>query len=106
MELGQLFNVHSFERLFAHTDKQFDKVGLRQSLMSAARQSQLSMSVAGKHVLPPSSLHSILKKNRQVPGILLTDFEDEYTNNYYHSVYDGESNLGKNITILSFLNKY
>lgn len=32
--------------------------------------------------LPPSSLHSFLKTNESIPGVVITDHEREYTNRY------------------------
>ncbi|GMS99676.1 hypothetical protein PENTCL1PPCAC_21851, partial [Pristionchus entomophagus] len=39
-------------------------------------------------VLPPSSLHSILKARRQTPSVLVTSFNEQYRNLRYHSTYD------------------
>ncbi|GMR52503.1 hypothetical protein PMAYCL1PPCAC_22698, partial [Pristionchus mayeri] len=39
-------------------------------------------------VLPPSSLHSILKRRRQTPSVLVTSFDEQYSNLRFHSVYD------------------
>lgn len=43
--------------------------------------------------LPPSSLQSVLKE-RDTPGVLITDFVKNYTNNYYFSAYDTPDKLG------------
>eukprot|EP00080_Pristionchus_pacificus_P009448 PDM69468.1 ears-1 [Pristionchus pacificus] len=39
-------------------------------------------------VLPPSSLHSILKKRRQTPAVLVTSFDEQYSNRRFHSSHD------------------
>lgn len=38
--------------------------------------------------LPPSSLHALLRGNDTVPGLVLTDHQQGYTNSFFHSVYD------------------
>jgi len=38
--------------------------------------------------LPPSSAQSFLKKNRKIPAVVISDFQKEFTNEYYHSTWD------------------
>ena len=45
--------------------------------------------------LPPASLQSILKKKRDVPGILISNFDEKYSNKYYHGPYDRFSTLNE-----------
>lgn len=43
--------------------------------------------------LPPASLHTFLKNNSGIPGVLLTDHTNSYVNKYYNSLYDNATNL-------------
>ena len=43
--------------------------------------------------LPPSSIHSFLKKNITLPSILIADHEIEYKNQFFRSIYDKRENL-------------
>uniref|UniRef100_A0A1B6M4G2 Nicastrin n=1 Tax=Graphocephala atropunctata TaxID=36148 RepID=A0A1B6M4G2_9HEMI len=44
--------------------------------------------------LPPSSLHSFLKANASIPGIIVTNHANQYTNMFYNGLLDGAENLG------------
>lgn len=44
--------------------------------------------------LPPSSLHTFLRGNSSIKGVVLTDHEVEYRNPFYNSLYDNSSNIG------------
>ncbi|XP_043226117.1 nicastrin-like isoform X1 [Amphibalanus amphitrite] len=43
--------------------------------------------------LPPSSLHALLRGNDTVPGLVVTDHNQSYTNSFFHSVYDVRSTV-------------
>ena len=102
VELGQIYNVKSEGKLFTHTDNQFDDPELVDSLRRFANQNDLNMkssSVSESRGLPPSSLHSVLKERRDIPGLLVTDFDSEYSNQFHHSIFDtGKINLDYNFT--------
>ncbi len=88
IELGQLYNVNDYEKLFQHVDKDFRHEELLQLMRKRSQQNDLSMSLSGRRILPPSSLHSFLKSRRDVPAILVSDYDTSYTNRFYHSIYD------------------
>ncbi|XP_026281951.1 nicastrin isoform X2 [Frankliniella occidentalis] len=43
--------------------------------------------------LPPASLQTFLAEKPDIPGIILTEHPMQYTNRYYHSVFDDINNL-------------
>ncbi|CAG9770381.1 unnamed protein product [Ceutorhynchus assimilis] len=43
--------------------------------------------------LPPSSLHTFIRGNSSIKGLVLTNHEKEYRNHYYNSLYDNASNI-------------
>uniref|UniRef100_V9KKG2 Nicastrin n=1 Tax=Callorhinchus milii TaxID=7868 RepID=V9KKG2_CALMI len=43
--------------------------------------------------IPPSSFQRFLRE-RNIPGLVLTDHETAYSNRYYHSTYDTAENMG------------
>ncbi|GMR52501.1 hypothetical protein PMAYCL1PPCAC_22696, partial [Pristionchus mayeri] len=73
-----------------------EKIALAVELQQLDGSGMLHAHVDGKNydadkkgtVLPPSSLHSILKRNRQTPSVLLTSFDDQYSNPRFHSAFD------------------
>eukprot|EP00095_Tigriopus_kingsejongensis_P011224 maker-scaffold836_size90567-snap-gene-0.18 protein:Tk11224 transcript:maker-scaffold836_size90567-snap-gene-0.18-mRNA-1 annotation:"hypothetical protein DAPPUDRAFT_309169" len=83
IEVGQLANQNSGERLFAHTDTQFRRDDLVDDLVNFANQNQLRL-----RGLPPASSQTFLKANRTIPAIQISDFDAQYTNAFYHSLYD------------------
>ena len=88
LELGQLNSKIS--ELFAHVDTQFTDNELMQDLRTAAAKKSLTIKEATdkNRGLPPASLQSILKEKRNVPGILIPNYDQQYSNSFYHSPYD------------------
>ena len=88
LELGQL-NSKSSE-LFAHVDSKFTDNELIEDLKTAATKYNLSIKEATNknRGLPPASLQSILKEKRNVPGIVISNYDQQYSNSFYHSPYD------------------
>lgn len=99
LELGQLFNVKSGGRIFIHQDKNNPDLSLVNTVQDKLQSQSVTADVASKSVLPPSSLHSILKANGLIPAAFISDFDEAFSNNYYHSIYDqGAENLGYDYT--------
>ena len=88
LELGQLNSQNS--KLYTHVDSQFKNNELVDRLKEAAQNHGIDVkeSSSSSRGLPPASLQSILKEKRDVPGILLSNFDQQYSNQFYHSPYD------------------
>jgi len=43
--------------------------------------------------LPPASAQSLLKEKRDLPVLFISDFDEKFSNIYYHSVFDNSNNL-------------
>ena len=88
IELGQLNSENS--ELYAHVDTAFDDADLMENLKTTALNNDVKIREASNknRGLPPASLQSILKEKRSVPGILVSNFDQQYSNSYYHSPYD------------------
>ena len=46
------------------------------------------INIVKDHIIPPSSIQSFLIEKRNFPGIILTSFEKNFSNNYYNSIFD------------------
>ncbi|XP_059482023.1 nicastrin [Neocloeon triangulifer] len=44
--------------------------------------------------LPPVSLQSFVKADSKLPGVAITDYDQSFTNNFYHSILDDSKLLG------------
>ena len=86
IELGPLSNAKA-NNLFAHVDSQFNS-DLLEKLKAKATQSNLNIQSASGSTLPPASVQSLLKEDRKIPAIFLSNFNSEFTNPYFHSLYD------------------
>jgi nicastrin len=51
--------------------------------------------IADGSPLPPSSLQSFLKHNKEIVGVVIANHEKQYTNKFYNSLYDDYYNLNK-----------
>ena len=89
LELGQL-QVKSSSPLYAHMDTKFNRLDLFDNLSLIAKKHFVQINEADnlERGLPPASLQTILKERRGVPGIFLSNFNQQYSNKYYHSPYD------------------
>jgi nicastrin len=97
IELGQLMNNGNEGTMFTHMDTQFPAAGqdLLRDLRNEAQKLGLTLdSPTLDKGLPPSSIQSLLKEDRSVPGIFLANFDQKYINKYYHSLYDNSSKSG------------
>ena len=122
-ELGKLPSVSSsiFIHLGINTTSSDELVGLiRDAFNTAGVKTTISSSSIP---LPPSSLHAILRKNKNLPSLLITDYESSsFNTNFYHSHRDTISqfsekqlgdltealhsvSLGMAITYCEFLNQ-
>ena len=100
IELGQVIS-HENANLFAHVHNTFDGQGTLDDLVNEGQKVDLSIVKTAKQVLPPSSIQSLLKEDSSVPGILLSNFDEAYTNKFYHSLYDNSSVQDNQISHLS-----
>ena len=93
LELDQLYQSES--QLYAHVDTKFSSDDLLDKLKKYARKHDVNIKQATTQGrgLPPASLQSILKKRREVPGIMVSNFDQKFSNNYYHGPYDNFSLL-------------
>jgi len=89
IELGQLFNTDKSNEIFAHIDSQFDDEDLLNLVKSEGNSRGLNVKDSSSEVLPPASVQTTLKvSNKSIPAIMLSNFDQSYTNNFYHSLYD------------------
>ena len=97
IELDQLSFKEPGPQLYAHVDTEFDRNDLVTNLKDIARKHNVTFGNVTKKErgLPPASLQSILKKKRDVPGILISNFDEQYSNKYYHGPYDRFSTLNE-----------
>ncbi|XP_023337396.1 nicastrin [Eurytemora carolleeae] len=83
IELGQLSNRISND-VWAHT------ANLGSYIEDALRVLRKTVSVktsTGKY-LPPASSQSFLKERETIPVLMLTNYNQQFSNSYYHSIYD------------------
>ncbi|XP_065200057.1 nicastrin-like [Planococcus citri] len=97
LELSQLYNS---EELYYHNTPNvssfitsFNQTLKKHNLMSSTRST-----------LPSSALQNFLLVKKDFPGVLLSSYNDEFTNKYYHSLFDDDYNInykyvGKNQTV-------
>ena len=95
LELGQLHSISNNDSpLFAHVHTKFTRYDLIDELKKDAVDGvTINRATNINRGLPPASLQSILKKKEDVPGILISNFDQQYSNNYFHGPYDNFSLL-------------
>lgn len=94
--LGHSFWMHSdpVSRRNESVDTEVKK--LVDSLLNASVGGDVSLlEVSPSQPLPPSSFQRFLRE-REIPGLVITDHKAEFTNRYYHSNYDNAENIGLN----------
>ncbi|XP_046383107.1 nicastrin [Ischnura elegans] len=88
IELGQLFSPE--RNYFIHGDvdrlDNFTKIIVQQG-----KAINLNFMNANATSLPPASLQMFKHFSKGLPGLVLADFADHFTNRYYHSIFDNAS---------------
>ncbi len=92
IELGQLVDHEKTGRIYAHVDSGFQDPDLLQSLIQSGSESDLDIKASSGAQLPPCSIQSLLKEKRSKPGIFLSNFDEKYSNPFYHSLFDTAKN--------------
>ena len=72
VEVGELINHNGKNDIFSHVDEEFTQTGdgskLMENLSESAIATDLSFKKSQIDKLPPSSIHSVLKEVRSIPG--------------------------------------
>ncbi|CAH3146332.1 unnamed protein product [Pocillopora meandrina] len=97
----------SRNKLWAHSDpvsaKDSETEGkvnnIVKALENAGKKYNLDIQEPADKPLPPSSFQMFLKKNRSIPGIVLTDHKEEYSNKFYNSHFDDLYQVGGNVSM-------
>ena len=93
LELGQLSNKET-NTLFLHTVNNPEDIINKISRFSSGQDLTSEKSTRGS--LPPSSSSKFLTERSELEVVFLSNFNTEYSNKYYHSVYDNPSYHGYN----------
>ncbi|KAJ8967043.1 hypothetical protein NQ314_003160 [Rhamnusium bicolor] len=91
IELSQLGNSKDENNLFVHYLKDNAEVIKFYHKLSSNNGSTVLHNLPTS--LPPASLHTFLRNNSQFPGMVLSDHEKSYTNNFYNSIFDNATNI-------------
>ncbi|RWR95970.1 nicastrin isoform X1 [Cinnamomum micranthum f. kanehirae] len=84
---------------FLHAEEDSSGTKVMSSAFQRACDSLASESITIKRAnttnpgVPPSSLMSFLRKNNSISGVVLEEFNTAFTNNFYHSHLDDQSNI-------------
>lgn len=84
IELGQLANTKS-STLYYHAHNLIPDL---ENIIASLRRSSVDVKASSRSVLPPSSAQSFLKEKSDIPVVVLTNFDEQFANLYYHSIYD------------------
>ncbi|XP_071748654.1 LOW QUALITY PROTEIN: nicastrin [Lepeophtheirus salmonis] len=87
LELDQLASIKDKSKLFGHYYQPSEsRVNKYMESLKAAAKGKIDFSKSS--TLPPSSIMSFLKEKSDIPAILLSNYENEFVNPFYHSIYD------------------
>ncbi|XP_065220684.1 nicastrin-like [Planococcus citri] len=98
IELSQLYNtstLYNHNRANANVSSFISK--FQQRLINA------TLTPSTRSTLPPSSMQNFLLAKSDFPGVILSSYDDHFSNNYYHGLFDDDYNInykyaGKNET--------
>ena len=92
VELGQLSNLHT-STVFLHS---LNSPGSVESALQQFAGELLSVETSSSSSVPPSSLAKLLSARPDLPAVMLSNFDTEFSNRYYHSLYDTAARHGYN----------
>ncbi|XP_066149210.1 nicastrin [Euwallacea fornicatus] len=90
IELSQLAMSNA---IYAHHLENSDVVTNFLSLLNKYQPPNSTLHMVSNS-LPPSSLHTFIRGNTSIQGLVLADHNNTYNNAFYNSIYDNASNIG------------
>ena len=81
LELGQLSNSQGNDDIYMHSANN------PKEMVDTLRSNNGDLSTMAVNNIPPASVKSFLADS-SIPSVVLTNYEREYTNTMYHSIYD------------------
>jgi len=113
IELGEISGLQSVNSgiLYAHVDDAGVSGALAQTLINVADaiipNSEYSTSFlrpafnsTHNNKLPPSATQSFLKYKRDIPSVVLAEYETQFANKYYYSSFDNINNVNPNRSLV------
>ena len=95
LELGQLSNLHT-DTVYLHTVNSPDDLVTK--IQSLAASEGLTAVKSSSDSTPPSSIRKLVSALPSLKAVMMTNFDSEYSNKYYHSLYDTATRHGYNQT--------
>ena len=89
-QIGSLGNT-----LFVHKEKSQNSSEISKfiSIMQENTNSTVQLASTKTPGIPPSSLMPFIQNNNNYPGIVIADFNEQYSSKYYHSRFDNQENI-------------
>ena len=95
VELGQLSNINT-NTVFLHTVNNPASV---KSALQRYASGLVTVETASASSVPPSSIAKLVSARPDLPAVMLTNFDAEFSNLYYHSLYDTAGRHGYNVSL-------
>lgn len=114
INLDQLAPHNEDRKLYLHSNPQDtnkEKVAkVSQILRESADQIEFSLIHEDKLPLPPTSVHQFIKESSSLPkdsrlsGFVVSNYDEAYTNQFYHSIHDDALSVGLSLTETRLVN--
>ena len=95
VELGQLSNINT-NTVFLHTINTPADV---ESALQKYASGLLAVETSSIPSVPPSSIARLVSARPDLPAVMLTNYDVEFSNLYYHSLYDTAGRHGYNVSL-------
>jgi len=95
IELGQLSSIND-KNIYIHSSTNSDAI--IEKIQENAVKEGLDSRKSTRDSMPPSSVKKFVAERNDLQAVFLSNFDTEYTNKYYHSLYDNPSYHGYNHT--------
>lgn len=97
IDLGQL-TLNSKRQVFLHHAEYDtsinDEINTFYSILqNYSKPLNINIAYSTNKRLPPSSLHSFLREDKTIQGVVLSNFDTSFLNKHYHSIYDDNENI-------------
>lgn len=92
IELGQIGG----DQLYTHIENQFagnNTLDLLKTVKSVSERLNIFINQSSIGILPPGSLHSFLLNDQSISSVMINDFDQSFTNKYYHGQFDNIRNI-------------
>ncbi|XP_014291890.1 nicastrin [Halyomorpha halys] len=90
----EISQIGDSPNIFMHPSDELYSDKIMEDFIAVGRKYSLDWSLSSRKELPPSSVRVFKKAHEPLPGLVISNYDKEYTNKYYNGLLDTSESLG------------